>query len=132
LAGEPGTCSLLLTGNTQSGASAKLAHYGLLEFFQDGGFSERDDDRAVIARAAVERARHAGCGVEPARTYVIGDTPHDVNCGAAIGARTIAVATGRHSAEELSLASPWRVLAQLPPPADFMAILTETKVTTDV
>lgn len=132
LAEEAGACSLLLTGNTQRGARAKLAHYGLLEFFQDGGFSERDDDRWVIARTAVERARNAGCSVEADRTYVIGDTPHDVNCGAAIGARTIAVATGQYSTEELSAVSPWRVLPQLPPPPAFMAILTETEVTTDV
>ncbi len=132
LAGKPGMCSLLLTGNTQRGARAKLAHYGLLEFFQDGGFSERDDDRAAIARTAVERARSAGCSVEPDRTYVIGDTPHDVDCGVAIGARTIAVATGRYSMEELSAISPWRVLPQLPQPHAFMAILTGTEVTTDV
>jgi phosphoglycolate phosphatase-like HAD superfamily hydrolase len=132
LAGEPGMCSLLLTGNTQRGARAKLAHYGLLEFFQGGGFSERDDDRAAIARTAIERARITGCSVEPDRTYVIGDTPHDVKCGVAIGARTIAVATGPYSTEELSAISPWRVLPQLPLPHAFMAILTGTEVTTDV
>jgi hypothetical protein len=49
-----------------------------------------------------------------------------------IGARTIAVATGRHSTEELGAMSPWRVLPQLPPPDAFMAILTGTEMTTDV
>jgi phosphoglycolate phosphatase-like HAD superfamily hydrolase len=132
LAGEPGVCSLLLTGNTQRGARAKLAHYGLLEFFQKGGFSERDDDRQVIARTALEHARSAGCSAELDRTFVIGDTPHDVHCGTSIGARTIAVATGRHTPEELSMASPWRVLPELPPAPTFMAILTGTEVTTDV
>jgi phosphoglycolate phosphatase len=33
---------------------------------------------------------------------VIGDTPRDIACGKALGARTIAVATGRWSREELA------------------------------
>jgi phosphoglycolate phosphatase-like HAD superfamily hydrolase len=40
LAGEPGTHSLLLTGNTRRGADAKLRHYGLAGFFAGGGFSD--------------------------------------------------------------------------------------------
>jgi phosphoglycolate phosphatase len=131
VAQEPGICSLLLTGNTRQGARAKLAHYGLLSFFRDGGFSESNQERSVIARSAVERARTAGCRTEPDRTYVIGDTPHDVTCGAAIGARTIAVATGEYSMSELEAVSPWRVLPQLPPARDFLAQLRETEVTTD-
>ena len=35
------------------------------------------------------------------RSVVIGDTPADVACGLAIGARTIAVATGTFSAAAL-------------------------------
>jgi phosphoglycolate phosphatase len=132
VAEEPGICSLLLTGNTRQGARAKLAHYGLLKFLQDGGFSESNQERPVIARNAVEEARKAGCHIEPDRIYVIGDTPHDVAGGAAIGARTVAVATGQYSMSELGAASPWRVLPQLPPAPEFLAMLRETEVTTDV
>ena len=38
--------------------------------------------------------------------WVIGDTPADVRCGRAIGAKVIAVATGIYSAEELEPTRP--------------------------
>jgi phosphoglycolate phosphatase-like HAD superfamily hydrolase len=132
LAGERGTCSFLLTGNTERGARAKLAHYGLLHFFPGGGFSDGDGDRAAIARVALERAKASGCAAHPARVYVVGDTPHDVRCGSTIGARTIAVATGRHTVVELSAASPWRTLEQLPKPEDFLSMLREVEISADV
>ncbi|HEY8259113.1 MAG TPA: HAD hydrolase-like protein [Gemmatimonadales bacterium] len=128
----PGTCSLLLTGNTERGARAKLTHYALVAFFRGGGFSERDDDRAAIARTALERARAFGCAAHPGRTYVVGDTPHDVVGGRAIGARTIAVATGRHSTGDFAATGPWRTLPELPPADEFLALLKEAEVPADV
>jgi phosphoglycolate phosphatase len=132
LAAMPHTCSLLLTGNTERGARAKLTHYGLLEFFRGGGFSEPHRDRAAIARAALEHAKTAGCVARPGGIYVVGDTPHDVACGSAIGARTIAVATGRHTTDELAALDPWRTLAELPPADEFLELLGETEVPADV
>jgi phosphoglycolate phosphatase len=123
LAGEPAVCSLLLTGNTRRGALTKLGHYGLLDFFSDGGFSEGDADRATIARAALARAVGTGCPVQPDRIYVVGDTPHDLRCASAIDARAIAVATGQHTLAELAALAPWRALAQLPAPGLFLALL---------
>jgi phosphoglycolate phosphatase len=131
LAGEPGICSLLLTGNTRRGAEAKLAHYGLLGFFRDGAFSERVAARSTIAQAALERAGAAGCTVRLPQVYVIGDTPHDIQCGSAIGARTLAVATGRHTMDELRAHAPWRVLQQLPDPEEFLLMLAHRKVPAD-
>jgi phosphoglycolate phosphatase-like HAD superfamily hydrolase len=37
---------------------------------------------------------------------VIGDTPRDVECGRAIGARVLAVATGKFTVEELKTHRP--------------------------
>jgi phosphoglycolate phosphatase len=37
---------------------------------------------------------------------VIGDTPADVECGASLGVKAIAVATGRHEADELAAHDP--------------------------
>ncbi len=132
LAAMPRACSLLLTGNTERGARAKLTHYGLLEFFRGGGFSERDGDRNAIAHTALEHAKAAGCVVRPGGTYVVGDTPHDVACGVAIGARTIAVATGRHTIEALAALNPWRTLPELPPAEEFLSLLSEFGVPADV
>ena len=120
--------SYLLTGNTRAGARAKLTHYDLFKYFPDGAFAEDQGARASIAARAVELARRSGPVVDD-RFFVIGDTPHDVEAANAIGARTIAVATGGYSLEELSAHQAWRVMAELPPPSDFMDLLQLPTVT---
>ena len=55
---------------------------------------------------------------------VIGDTPHDVSCGKAIGARTLAVATGpSYSLADLEACEPWKAVEELPPPGAFERLL---------
>ena len=54
---------------------------------------------------------------------MIGDTPADVECGKAIGARTIAVASGWHSVDELTATEPWLVLERIPEPPEFRRLL---------
>jgi hypothetical protein len=116
----PDVCSLLLTGNTRAGARAKLSHYGLQTFFADGAFSDDTTDRPSIARNAMVLARNRVGEVAPDRIYVIGDTPHDIQCGRAIEARVIAVATGGYSLEELGGLQPWWLLPELPSPDQFL------------
>jgi phosphoglycolate phosphatase-like HAD superfamily hydrolase len=116
--------SYLLTGNTRAGARAKLTHYDLLKYFPDGGFAEDQGNRSTIATRALELARRSG-PVTGDRIFVIGDTPHDIECAAPINARTIAVATGGFSVEELSAYHPWRVFAELPPPSAFLRLIEE-------
>ncbi|MEX0642219.1 MAG: haloacid dehalogenase-like hydrolase [Pirellulales bacterium] len=104
----------LLTGNLQAGARIKLAHHGLAERFSFGAFGDVHLDRDSVAREAWEAIRsrlahRALCD----RVWVIGDTPLDVACARAIGARAIAVATGTHTWDELSAASPDMLFADL-------------------
>lgn len=116
--------SLLLTGNTRAGARAKLAHYGIDRYFDRGAFTEDDVfDRPSIARYALALARRTVPHFDSERVYLVGDTPHDIACGDAISASTIAVATGSYTVEDLSAHRPWRTLEQLPPPAEFAGIL---------
>ncbi len=129
--GQIGASSMLLTGNTRRGAEAKLTHYGLAEFFDDGAFSEQGADRAAIARAALMRAAAVGRVPEGDSVFVIGDTPHDVSCAGAIGARAVGVATGSYDASALARAGAWRVLPQLPPAAEFLALLQHGRVAAD-
>ena len=114
--------SYLLTGNTRRGGRAKLAHYDLLKYFPDGAFAEDQNLRAAIAARAIELARRNGPVTEK-QIFVIGDTPYDIEAAAAINARTIAVATGGYSVDELSVHRPWRVFAELPPPAEFLELI---------
>lgn len=124
LQGRDDVRSYLLTGNTRGGAKAKLSHYDLFRYFPDGAFAEDTRDRSTIAQRGLELARRAGA-VHDERIFVIGDTPHDIHCANAIGARTIAVGTGGYTVEELQEHHPWRVLAELPPPAEFMQLIEQ-------
>lgn len=121
LRGRTDVYSALLTGNTRAGAAAKLRHYGLAEFFEGGAFADGADDRPAIARGALAQAERILGLVSPDRVYVIGDTPHDVACGKAIGARVIAVATGGYSLGQLTATDPWWLLPSLPEPDVFLS-----------
>ncbi len=95
----------LLTGNVLEGARIKLATLGIDHFFPTGGFGEKNITRAALAAEALEESRrHYGLNFAPERTFVIGDTTHDIQAGQFIGARVIAVATGTVDAEELRAA----------------------------
>jgi phosphoglycolate phosphatase len=119
LEGRDGVRSYLLTGNTPSGARAKLRHYDLDRFFPEGegAFCIDHGSRIDIARRALPLAEGAEA------IYVIGDTPADVECGKAIDARTIAVASGWYSSEELEATEPWLLLERIPDPDAFRALL---------
>jgi phosphoglycolate phosphatase len=122
LAQRPNVHMGLLTGNVREGARIKLGHYGLSAFFAFGGFGDAHFDRDDVAREALEAARtHAGPDVNLERFWVIGDTPLDIQCARAIGARVAAVATGWHSLQELAAARPDVVLTDLSDPAPLLA-----------
>ena len=101
----------LLTGNIRLGAEIKLRRYGLWELFETGGFADDSEDRNHIAAAAFERGRRVlDKNLRPDEILVVGDTPHDVRCGKYIGAKVLAVATGRTPLEELKNHKPdWAV-----------------------
>lgn len=118
--------NMLLTGNIAATGRFKLESFDLWRFFDAGAaFSVEGADRAGIARHARALAgQHAGREVAGEQMVVIGDTPHDVACGKAIGARTVAVATGRvYSLADLERAEPWRAFEALPEPVRLCATL---------
>ncbi len=97
----------LLTGNVRAGAEQKLRHFSLWEHFQFGGYGDDHVSRDAVAHEALQNAQDTlGLPVDPDDVWVIGDTPSDVACGRAIGARVLAVTTGGYSAEELAAAGP--------------------------
>ena len=92
----------LLTGNFAVGAAIKLTHFDLWRRFSFGAFGDDHRDRRQLVPVAVEAAARAGRPrVAPDRVVVIGDTPLDVDCAHANGARAVAVATGPFSVEAL-------------------------------
>ena len=105
---------------------AKLTHYDLIQYFPDGAFAEDAGDRSAIARRALELAKQIGA-VADEGVFVIGDTPHDIECAKAIDARTIAVATGGYTIEELRAYHPWRVFHELPPAEEFVRLIDDER-----
>ncbi len=102
LASRPHATLGLLTGNTAGGAASKVRHFGLAAYFPFGAYGCDHADRNKLGPIALERATmHAGRSFSPDRTWVIGDTPKDIACAKAVGARCLAVATGRFSVAEL-------------------------------
>jgi phosphoglycolate phosphatase-like HAD superfamily hydrolase len=101
----------LLTGNIRQGAQIKLSHFGLWQHFAFGGFADGLFDRDDVARRAmVEAQAHVGHAIKPEDVWVIGDTPLDVQCARAIGARAVVVATGWHPHAELVASNPDHLL----------------------
>ena len=114
----------LLTGNVRAGARLKLGHYGLFDHFKLGGFGDRHFERDDVAREALAAVTQACNGrVDCRRIWVIGDTPLDVQCARAIGARSVAVATGWHSPADLAAAGPDLLFEDLSDPAPILAQL---------
>ncbi|YCM45776.1 HAD family hydrolase [Verrucomicrobiaceae bacterium 227] len=92
----------LLTGNLERGAAIKAIHYGLSQHFPFGAYGDDHWDRNKLGPIALERAFAAtGRNFEGADVVVIGDTPKDVACAKAFGARSVAVATGAFDEEQL-------------------------------
>jgi len=101
----------LLTGNFRLGAEIKLRHFHLWDCFETGAFADDSEDRNQIAAVARERGcRLLGEKLRGDQVLVIGDTPHDIRCARAIGARVLAVGTGGSTLEELRAHGPdWAV-----------------------
>jgi phosphoglycolate phosphatase-like HAD superfamily hydrolase len=114
----------LLTGNVREGARRKLSHYRLDHHFAFGGFGDIHPERDDVAREALAAARdHLGIDVPGNQVWVIGDTPLDVRCARAIGARVVAVATGSHGREELTASGADLVVENLSASAEVLASL---------
>jgi phosphoglycolate phosphatase-like HAD superfamily hydrolase len=104
----------LLTGNVRAGARVKLGYFGLCDYFAFGGYGDHHLDRDDVAREALTEVRRQFNGfVHPERIWVVGDTPLDIRCARAIGARAVAVATGWHRVEELAEHVPDLLLTDL-------------------
>ncbi|MGA2016715.1 MAG: HAD family hydrolase [Opitutaceae bacterium] len=118
--GHPGVAQGLLTGNLRRGAQAKLGFHGLWEHFPIGAFADDSEARNELGPHALRRARgHWGVDFPAERVWVVGDTPHDIRCARAFGARVLAVATGSTSAPDLAAHNPDAVLEHLGDPGDF-------------
>ena len=96
----------LVTGNYEAIARLKLRRAGIGRWFDAaiGAFGSDAEDRAELPAIARRRAGEPGAPYPRERTIVIGDTPRDIACAQADGARSVAVATGPFGVDELRAA----------------------------
>lgn len=103
----------LVTGNLTRIGWKKMEHAGLKDFFQFGAFAEMASSRTGLVRIALQHARRAGLLDRGTQVSLIGDHPNDIEAAKRNGVRSIAVATGVVSAEELQLCNPDLLLTDL-------------------
>ena len=127
LADHPDVHLGLVTGNVEPIAYEKLGAHGLDDYFPVGAFGSDHADRNKLPHIATRRAAsHTGHDFHPAeQAVVIGDTPHDIECARAAGARVVGVCTGHYNHAELSPHDPDWLLDTLPAPESFLERLLD-------
>jgi phosphoglycolate phosphatase len=93
----------LATGNIEAGARIKLERGNLNQYFTFGGFGSDSESRTAVVRRAADLAAQKvkGAVIKPADTFVIGDTPRDIEAGNENGFISVGVATGNHTMDDL-------------------------------
>lgn len=93
----------VLTGNFRRATKLKLLGSGLgLERFTVIVCAEDGETRADLPRVGIERAeQHTGQTIDPANTFILGDTPRDIECAKANSCIPISVATGHFDTAQL-------------------------------
>jgi phosphoglycolate phosphatase-like HAD superfamily hydrolase len=116
----------LTTGNLEQIAYAKLGKAGLDGFFSFGGFGSDSPRRPCLVEKALERARKLH-GYRGDQVFIIGDTPRDLEAAKPFNLKTIAVATGRYSSQELEKTGADFVLDNLQDMDGFFEIIKKVK-----
>jgi phosphoglycolate phosphatase-like HAD superfamily hydrolase len=96
------------TGNIEAGAKLKLAGTSFLPYVRFGGYGGDAPERSALLRRGVERARavDARVSTDPRDIWVIGDSLRDVEAAKAIGATSVALASGWQDEACLATATP--------------------------
>ncbi len=115
LEATPGVVLGLVTGNVARGARLKLQSAGIdPDLFVVGAYGSDSHHRPDLPAIAARRAEpFLGRIPSGSEIVIIGDTPADVTCGAGIGARPVAVATGSYREAALLEAGAAAVFADL-------------------
>jgi phosphoglycolate phosphatase len=130
IGGTRGVTLGVLTGNYQETAEIKLRACaidpGQFEIGVFGDHSPHDPpDREHLPPVAMNKyLTKFGREIRPERVTVIGDTPHDVRCAKRNGCRSLAVATGKFSVEELQSSGADRAVKSLQDAQEIMSWLT--------
>ena len=104
----------LLTGNFEASGRHKLLLPDINHYFPFGAFADDGLHRNELPAVAVEKAyRLTGQTFSNHDIIIIGDTEHDIRCAKVLNARSIAVATGTYSMDELKKHNPDTLMENL-------------------
>ena len=105
---ETDACLGLLTGNYPETGRLKIEAAGLdLDSFAVAVWGVDGAHRRELPLVAMAQyTTHTGQTIEPHDVVIIGDTLHDIDCARANGCRSLAVATGVCTADELAAHEP--------------------------
>jgi phosphoglycolate phosphatase len=103
----------VVTGNLAKIGWKKLELAGIRDYFSVGAFSQDGRTRAELAAVAAARAREKKLVATNCTVALIGDHRNDIEAAHENGFRSIAVATGFLSVEQLSSFSPDVVVPDL-------------------
>lgn len=103
------------TGNNTIGARLKLERGKLDQYFDIGFYGDSYYSRDALLKDAWKKSeKHYNIQFNKEDILVIGDTPNDIKSGKKNGFKTIGVATGSYSFEQLRTFSPDILLKRLP------------------
>lgn len=94
----------LLTGNIELGGRIKIERWGLSDYFAFGAFGSDSKKRGELVNIAVGRALklYNIKSFDKSDIYVIGDTPLDIKCAKDNNVKSVAIATGKYSFNDLA------------------------------
>lgn len=125
----PDCTNVLLTGNCEPAAHAKLEYFGIDRYFdyRSSAFGEISELRDDLSRALLQKLQKKDPSVTPEQLIVIGDTPHDITCARAVGVRSLIVENGSsYTRDQLEACHPWKIIPELPArPEELRAIVEE-------
>lgn len=103
----------LVTGNLTAIGWKKMEACGLRAYFDVGAFAEMARTRAGLAKIAIREARRKRIAGPETVVSLIGDHPNDVQAARLNNIRSIAVATGLSSFDELAACQPDALVSDL-------------------
>jgi phosphoglycolate phosphatase len=126
LAAEDRVIQTVLTGNIAPNAAVKLGAFGLEKWLDLGlgAYGSDHRDRCELVPIALRRFEERW-GEAPAAVWVIGDTPRDLECARAGGAKCLLVATGHMDLAELAALGPDAVAEDLADTVEILRILAD-------
>jgi phosphoglycolate phosphatase len=117
----------LVTGNMEAIAWLKLEKVGLNKYFHLGGFGDKIVKRSGLVKNAIKASEQTLGKLNTENIFLIGDTPRDIVGGQKVGVKTIGVATGDFSEEELAQAGADFIVKDLKDSEKVLKIILEFK-----